>query len=191
MKSMNWISGTGRSPYRAIPIAVPMIPASASGVSNTRSGNSSIRPSVHRKTPPLRPTSSPRITTRSSRRISSRSALFTACTMFICGIGSAPRTWRRGKALRGSSATPEPPGVLELLPEVRRHLRIHVREHGLDRRRGRALDRVHRLRDRVVELLAEPRVRLRVPDPPRDEVAAHQVDRVPTPPGLDLLLVPV
>jgi hypothetical protein len=37
MKSPNWISGTGRRPYRAMPIAVPMMPASASGVSITRS----------------------------------------------------------------------------------------------------------------------------------------------------------
>src|SRR3989442_8116151 len=86
MKSMNWISGTGRSPYRAIPIAVPMIPPSLRGVSNTRSGNSSMRPSVHRNTPPFFPTSSPRTTTRSSRRISSRRALFTAWTIVIWGM---------------------------------------------------------------------------------------------------------
>src|SRR5437879_1214059 len=90
MKSMNWISGTGRRPYSAMPIDVPMMPPSASGVSNTRSGNSSINPSVQRKTPPFRPTSSPRITTRSSRRISSRSALLIAWTIVIAGI-SRPR----------------------------------------------------------------------------------------------------
>jgi hypothetical protein len=41
MKSLNWTSGTGRSPYIAIPIAAPTIPASASGVSITRSGPNS------------------------------------------------------------------------------------------------------------------------------------------------------
>src|SRR5205809_1743492 len=42
------------------PTAVPMIPASASGVSTHRSGpNRSRKPAVARKTPPARPTSSP------------------------------------------------------------------------------------------------------------------------------------
>src|SRR3984893_4479273 len=85
MKSANWISGTGFRPYIAIPMAAPMIPASASGVSITRSGpNSSIKPSVARKTPPNLPTSSPSTTTRGSRRISMRSASFTAWMMFHC-----------------------------------------------------------------------------------------------------------
>src|SRR2546426_9952055 len=95
MKSMNWISGTGRSPYRAIPIAVPMIPPSLRGVSKTRSGTSPMRPSVHRNPPPFRPTSSPRMMTRSSRRISSRRALFTACTIVIWGMSRlAPHPFR-------------------------------------------------------------------------------------------------
>ncbi len=38
MKSRNWISGTGRRPYRAMPMAAPMMPDSARGVSMTRSG---------------------------------------------------------------------------------------------------------------------------------------------------------
>ena len=41
MKSENWISGTGRSPLSAMPMAVPMMPFSASGVSMTRSGPNS------------------------------------------------------------------------------------------------------------------------------------------------------
>src|SRR2546426_622347 len=115
MKSMNWISGTGRRPYRAIPIAVPMIPPSLSGVSNTRSGNSSISPSVHRNTPPFRPMSSPRRTTRSSRRISSRSALFTACTIVIAGIsGLPPHPLRvRVVAFLRAAHDPREPRVLE------------------------------------------------------------------------------
>src|SRR6267378_3181266 len=115
MKSMNWISGTGRIPYRAIPIAVPMIPPSDRGVSNTRSGNSSMRPSVQRNTPPFLPTSSPRITTRSSRRISSRRALFTACTIVITGIsGLAPHPFRvRVVALLCPFHDPQEPRVLE------------------------------------------------------------------------------
>src|SRR5437773_3421662 len=114
MKSMNWISGTGRSPYRAIPIAVPMIPPSERGVSNTRSGNSSMSPSVHRNTPPFRPTSSPRSTTRSSRRISSRRALFTACTIVIWGMsGLAPHPFRvRVVRLLLARHDPQKPRVL-------------------------------------------------------------------------------
>src|SRR2546428_6397000 len=87
MKSLNWISGTGRRPYIAMPMAAPTMPASASGVSITRSApNSSIRPTVARNTPPNLPTSSPRTTTRGSRRISRRSASLTAWMMFHSGI---------------------------------------------------------------------------------------------------------
>src|SRR5437660_846507 len=87
MKSLNWISGTGRSPYIAMPMAAPTMPASASGVSMTRSApNSSTSPTVARKTPPNLPTSSPSTTTRGSRRISSLSASLTAWMMFHSGI---------------------------------------------------------------------------------------------------------
>ena len=48
--------------------------------------NSSCRPVVARNTPPNRPTSSPSTTTRGSRRISNRSASFTAWMMFISGM---------------------------------------------------------------------------------------------------------
>src|SRR5580700_2402122 len=54
-------------------MATPTISDSASGLSSTRaSPNSFCKPSVTPKTPPLAPTSSPRIITRSSRCISSR-----------------------------------------------------------------------------------------------------------------------
>src|SRR5579863_6130730 len=73
MKSWNWISAMGRSPFIAAPMATPTINDSASGLSSTRaSPNSFCNPSVTPKTPPLAPTSSPRIITRSSRCISSR-----------------------------------------------------------------------------------------------------------------------
>ena len=73
MKSENCISQTGRMPTTAAPIAQPMIPDSASGVSMTRSApNSSNRPSVTLNAPPKTPMSSPIISTRSSRRISVR-----------------------------------------------------------------------------------------------------------------------
>jgi hypothetical protein len=73
MKSWNWISAMGSSPLMAAPMATPTIADSASGVSMTRiSPNSCCRPSVALNTPPLTPTSSPMMMTRSSRRISSR-----------------------------------------------------------------------------------------------------------------------
>ena len=75
MKSENCISHTGRRPTTEAPIAVPMIPDSASGVSMTRMGpNSSKNPSVTLKAPPKTPMSSPITITRSSARISSRRA---------------------------------------------------------------------------------------------------------------------
>src|SRR5712671_207896 len=90
MKSLNWISGTGRRPYIAMPMAAPTMPASASGVSMTRSGpNSSYSPAVARKTPPNFPTSSPSTTTRGSRRISTRSASLTAWIRFQSGMSAA------------------------------------------------------------------------------------------------------
>jgi hypothetical protein len=48
-KPSNWISQTGLYPRSANPMAVPMMPDSASGVSTTRSGpNSPMSPSVTR-----------------------------------------------------------------------------------------------------------------------------------------------
>jgi hypothetical protein len=73
MKSANCISVTGRMPSTAAPMAVPMIPDSASGVSITRAGpNSSMKPSVTLNAPPNTPMSSPITNTRSSARISER-----------------------------------------------------------------------------------------------------------------------
>src|SRR5438094_2659968 len=66
-------------------------------MSSTRcSPNRCWRPSVALKTPPFRPTSSPRMQTRSSRSISSYSASRTACTRLRSGIGiylPAERPW--------------------------------------------------------------------------------------------------
>src|SRR5438270_9537466 len=61
---------------------------SASGVSSTRSSpNRCCKPSVALKTPPFRPTSSPRTHTRASRSISSRSASRIAWTRLRSAIG--------------------------------------------------------------------------------------------------------
>src|SRR6185503_8486905 len=67
-----------------MPIAVPMMPHSDSGVSKQRfSPNSSNRPAVAPNTPPFLPTSSPKTTTRSSLRISVRIASVIASIIVI------------------------------------------------------------------------------------------------------------
>ena len=68
----------------AMPIAVPIMPFSESGVSITRSlPNFASRPSVTLNTPPSTPTSSPRTTMDLSRSISCFRHAFIASTMFI------------------------------------------------------------------------------------------------------------
>src|SRR4029077_7526469 len=75
MKSPNMMSTTGRIPVIAAPTAKPVNPASEIGVSTTRSlPNSSTSPDKTLKGVPASATSSPRIHTRESRRISSASA---------------------------------------------------------------------------------------------------------------------
>src|SRR5438270_338937 len=87
MKSANWISATGSRPCRAMPIATPTMPDSASGVSRTRSSpNSSRNPAVTRNTPPRAPTSSPRTSTRSSSCISSHRVSWMVWTTFFSVI---------------------------------------------------------------------------------------------------------
>src|ERR1700678_2670696 len=80
MKSPNMISTTGRSPVIAAPTATPVKPASEIGVSTTRAApNSSTSPDKTLNGVPASATSSPKIHTLASRRISSASASRTAC----------------------------------------------------------------------------------------------------------------
>ena len=82
-----------------MPTAMPMIPASASGVSITRwSPNSSRNPCVTRKTPPRVAMSSPSTTTRSSAAISSCRVSWIAVTTFF---SVTRRPLRRTRAARG------------------------------------------------------------------------------------------
>src|SRR6266436_545076 len=79
-KSPNIISTTGRKPVIAAPTPIPVKPASEIGVSITRSApNSSTRPDNTLNGVPASATSSPKMHTRESRRISSASASRTAC----------------------------------------------------------------------------------------------------------------
>src|SRR5467141_2687186 len=74
------MSTTGRKPVIAAPIPMPVKPASEIGVSITRSApNSSTRPDSTLNGVPASATSSPKMHTRESRRISSASASRTAC----------------------------------------------------------------------------------------------------------------
>src|SRR5215210_1879816 len=96
------------------PTAEPRIPASARGVSTQRSApKRSRRPAVARKTPPARPTSSPRTSTSGSRSISTWSASFTAST-------------------RRRSGTEDPPQLGEVVLEGLRRVRERVLEQEPD-----------------------------------------------------------
>src|SRR5215471_1220716 len=80
MKSPNMMSTIGRIPVIAAPTASPVNPASEIGVSNTRSlPNSSSSPESTLNGVPASATSSPRMHTVWSRRISSASASRIAC----------------------------------------------------------------------------------------------------------------
>src|SRR5271169_383037 len=84
---MNWISPTGLSPCAAIPTQSPLIRASDSGVSKTRSTpKRCCKPAVARKTPPLTPTSSPKTTTLGSSARARASAKLIASTSVTSGI---------------------------------------------------------------------------------------------------------
>src|SRR5450631_3802949 len=79
-KSPNMMSTTGRRPVMAAPTPTPVKPASEIGVSTTRSEpNSSTSPESTLNGVPASATSSPKMHTRESRRISSASASRTAC----------------------------------------------------------------------------------------------------------------
>src|SRR5918999_4456567 len=109
-KASYCISTTGRKPAMQSPTAVPMIPASASGVSTQRSApNLSRRPAVARKTPPALPTSSPITITFSSRPSS---------------------TWKQSliASTSVSSLTEDPPQLTQVLVEARRRLDERVLE---------------------------------------------------------------
>src|SRR6476646_4700586 len=90
------ISVTGRHPAMQRPMAVPRMPASASGVSTHRdSPKRSSKPAVARKTPPARPTSSPMTMTSSSRSSSTWKASLIASTMRSSATPTLAQVGRR------------------------------------------------------------------------------------------------
>src|SRR5512134_2147265 len=176
MKSANSISTTGRMPLRAIPIAIPTMPPSFSGVSITRSApNRAINPSVARKTPPSLPTSSPRTITLGSRAISSRSASRIAWSRVTCAIPSPP-AGQEGVAL---------------LRQVPRRLRVHVLEEAFPGHGRGLLLGLHRLPHRLPGRLRLLRLRAVGQKAPAFQERAEAEDRILPPPGRHLLLRPV
>src|SRR3954470_5096183 len=137
-KASYCISTTGRQPAMQRPIALPRIPASASGVSTQRSGPKRSRsPAVARNTPPARPTSSPSTITSESRSNSQCSASLTASTSVSSAIAHVPgrvdigvrehELWiRRRRCLGGGDARAHQ--VLRLLARFRRSLFVQHAE---------------------------------------------------------------
>src|SRR5262245_33872605 len=167
------ISATGRMPVTAAPQARPAIASSEIGVSRTRSGpNSLIRFSVTPKMPPpapQMPISSPSRKTVGSRRISSRSASFSACEIVSSrtAVGVADSAARVMPALLGVDVVLERlgRGLGALLGEL---------DRGRELGRDLALDRVGLLgRQHALpgERVAEARDRVALP-PLLDFVAA-------------------
>src|SRR5213594_4356311 len=182
-----------------MPTAVPMMAASASGLSMTRwEPNFRCKSSVTRKTPPSTPTSSPRTSTSVSRSIAWKRARLSALTMFSLGIASAPRqplaTHRRGarrrhrrlaRVRRGGRLTRG--HLLPLGLEVRRQLGVYVIEHR-ERIGGR-----HRLEaaDRLGDLLVDPLLEVRLEEIPFLQIRAEAGQRVLVLPHRDFFFGPV
>src|SRR6267143_2653016 len=181
-----------------IPTAVPMIAASASGLSMTRwEPYVRCRSSVTRKTPPSTPTSSPRTSTSASRSISWKSAWLSALTMFSLAMASAPRqplaAHRCGPGLvRGRLVGARRCRVLArrhlvaLGFEIRRELGVHVVEHRQRIGGRRRLEAADRLRDLLVDPLLEPFLE----KVPLLEIRAEAGQRVLLLPPRDLRIAP-
>src|SRR6266705_2773586 len=151
-----------------MPTAVPMMAASASGLSITRcEPNLRWRSSVTRKTPPSTPPSSPRQALTAHRRRARRG---------------------RGRVGAGGGSLAEPAGeFVALRTKVGRHLGVDMVEHGERVGRRRRLEAPHRLRDLLVHPLLEP-VLLEVL---LLEVGAEARERVLLLPRPNLLLGPI
>src|SRR5881628_378636 len=182
-----------------MPTAVPMMAASASGLSMTRwEPNFRCKSSVTRKTPPSTPTSSPRTSTSASRSIAWKRARLSALTMFSLGIASAPRQplapHRGGARRRHRRVAPARRGgrltrrhLLALGLEVRRQLGVHVVEHRERIGGRRRLEATHRLAD----LLVNPLLEVRLEEIPLLQIRAEAGQRVLLLPHRDFFVGPV
>src|SRR5689334_17400143 len=182
-----------------MPTAVPMIAASASGLSITRwEPNFRCRSSVTRNTPPSTPTSSPRTSTSPSRSISWKSAWLSALTMFSLATASAPRqplpAHRRGSGRRrrarlgiGSRRRPTGGHRVPLGLDVGRELGVRMVEHHQGIGRRRRLEAANRLGD----LLVDPLLEAFLEKVPLLEIRAEAGQRILLLPHGDFGLAPV
>src|SRR5215208_1072298 len=124
------------------PIAVPMIPASARGVSTQRSGPYASRsPAVARKTPPARPTSSPITSTFSSRASSTWKQSLIASTSVSSATEDPPQVCEIGVERVGRVGQ----RVLEEEARIRRRLGLRGRDPLAHRLLGLGADRLRHL----------------------------------------------
>src|SRR5262245_5733839 len=148
-----------------MPIATPTMPPSAIGVSNTRAAPYfACSPSVHRKTPPKKPTSSPNTTTFGSLPSMTSIAARIAWIIVIDAMSS--------------------PRLFALPAQVRRHRRVDVVEH---RRRvvdvtrcerSVALGFLLRREHLALDFLLQPCLVIVRPCSDRDEVPLEAADRI-------------
>src|SRR6202051_1511111 len=117
-KSPNMMSTTGRKPVIAAPTPIPVKPASDIGVSRTRSDpNSSTRPDSTLNGVPASATSSPKMHTRGSRRISV-SGINVLVDLFNSRIRSGDGKFNGGLHLLAHFVLDflQRPGIRHLLP---------------------------------------------------------------------------
>src|SRR4051812_6756536 len=184
----NWISQTGRYPRSAMPIAVPMMPDSASGASMTRSSPKSFcRPSVTRKTPPSLPMSSPMMRTLGSASMAARRPVLMPLARLICAMSATTL-----RAVAGIGERLHVLGELRpLLLDQRVRVDVHVLEHVERLRVGHAQAALPDVRRQLVALGVQGGEEVVVGHAVRDEVGLEPADRVALLPHLDLGRHPV
>src|SRR4051794_231098 len=169
----------------ARPTAVPRMPASASGVSTTRSSPKSFcRPSVIRKTPPSRPMSSPMSTTLASSSMARRRPRLSALPMVSVSV------------LISVVALPVETGVVghELLALLREPGNL-LGVDGVEHRRRRRVGHVDRARPdpggELVGLAVDAVEEVVVGEAAAGQVRLHTGDRIAQLPLLQLAGQPV
>src|SRR3990172_4298025 len=174
-----------------MPMAIPTIAPSASGVSMTRcSPNFLRRPSVTRNTPSSTPTSSPRTMTSSSRSISWWSARLIALTIVSLRLSAVCRVIPGSSALDLCGRLEIPRRRLPLGLELGGALRVDVLEDLHQVRLHPGLGRFHRAPDLRVDLGLQLGVDLLVHQPLLLDVAAEARQRLLGLPRLHLVLAP-
>src|SRR6266566_3348955 len=151
-------------PARARPSDAPMMLASASGVSTTRSApKRSTSPLVVRNTPPNLPTSNPSSITRGSLSISSPRALLIASTIVRCGTSAAPSVKQ----------------LSFLLHDALGRVLVDVGEDILRSRRRRREGHLQRHLILTCQLLRELCLALLIPEAQACQILLYALDRVP------------